>query len=211
MHSWPGRPRGRGRVERFFHGARHARAGSAGRIVVGKPASLPALDLHGLGQRFEAFLRDVYHPRRHGGTGEAPLARWRAGGFLPNMPDSLEALDMLLMRVAKARKVLRDGIRFGGRRYVESTLAAFLGEMVEVLHDPRDPAEVRVYHQGTFVCRALSPEHVAALGLDDIQEASRRARLAHARNARAAAHVGTEAVPASPPRRHGLKLYADDD
>jgi len=74
-----------------------------GRIVAGKPLSPAPLTLHELGQRFEAFLRDLYHPRRHGGTGEAPLARWQAGGFLPNMAESLEALDMLLMRVAKPR------------------------------------------------------------------------------------------------------------
>ena len=81
-----------------------------GRIVGGQPTSA-VLDLSGLGQRFEAFLRDIYHPRRHGGTNEAPLARWQARAFLPNMPESLDALDMLLLRVAKPRKVLRDGIR----------------------------------------------------------------------------------------------------
>lgn len=212
VHSWPGRPRGRGRVERFFRTVRDMLEPELpGRIVGGQLASPPVLDLHGLGLRFEAFLRDVYHPRRHGGTGEAPLARWQAGGFLPNLPESLETLDMLLMRVAKPRKVLRDGLRLGGRRYVEPTLAAFVGEMVEVLHDPRDPAEVRVYHHGAFVCRALSPEHLAAPSLDDIQEARRRARLAHARDATGEAQVGTEATPAPPPRRHGLRLYADDD
>ena len=46
-----------------------------------------------------------------------------------------------------------------GRRYVEPTLAAFVGEQVDVLYDPRDLAEVRVYHDGGFVCRALCPEH----------------------------------------------------
>lgn len=211
IHSWPGRPRGRGRVERFFRTVRDMLEPELpGRIVGGQPASSP-LDLHGLGQRFEAFLRDVYHPRRHGGTGEAPLARWQAGGFLPNMPDSLKALDMLLLRVAKPRKVLRDGLRLGGRRYVEPTLAAFVGEMVEVLHDPRDLAEVRVYHQGAFLCRALSPEHMAAPGLDDIQAARRSARLAHVRGARGEAQAEPAPVLSPPAPRRGLKLYADDD
>ena len=211
VHSWPGRPRGRGRVERFFRTVRDMLEPELpGRIAGGQPASA-VLDLSGLGQRFEAFLRDIYHPRRHGGTNEAPLARWQAGGFLPNMPESLEALDMLLLRVAKPRKVLRDGIRLGGRRYVEPTLAAFVGEMVEVLHDPRDPAEVRVYHQGDFLCRALSPEHLAAPGLDDVQAARRRARLAHLRGSRGEAQGEPVSSPPPPPRRHGLRLYADDD
>lgn len=209
IHSWPGRPRGRGRVERFFRTVRDMLEPELpGRLVGGQPASSP-LDLHGLAQRFEAFLCDVYHPRRHGGTGEAPLARWQAGGFLPNMPDSLEALDMLLLRVAKLRKVLRDGLRLGGRRYVEPTLAAFVGEMVEVLHDPRDPAEVRVYHQGAFVCRALSPEHVAAPDLGDIERARRAVRSEFKRAA--SGPLQADPVPRSPPRRHGLRLYADDD
>ena len=113
VHSWPGRPRGRGRVERFFRTVRDMLEPELpGRIVGGQPTSA-VLDLSGLGQRFEAFLRDIYHPRRHGGTNEAPLARWQARAFLPNMPESLDALDMLLLRVAKPRKVLRDGIRLG--------------------------------------------------------------------------------------------------
>jgi putative transposase len=41
------------------------------------------------------------------------------------MLDSIEKLDMLLVHVPKSRKVLRDGIRLLGRRYVEPTLAAF--------------------------------------------------------------------------------------
>jgi putative transposase len=32
--------------------------------------------------------------------------------------------------------VLRDGIRLMGRRYVEPTLAAFVGEQVEAVYDP---------------------------------------------------------------------------
>lgn len=147
--------------------------------------------------------------RRHGGAGQTPLTRWQANGFLPNMPESLEALDMLLLQVARPRKVLRDGIRFQGRRYVEPTLAAFAGEQVEVLHDPRDPAEGRIYHQGSFICRGLSFEHAAAPVLDDIDRA-RRAALSSRRDV-----SGNPCVPASspaPPRRqHGLKLYADDD
>ena len=31
---------------------------------------------------------------------------------------------------------------------------------VTVLYDPHDLTEVHVYHEGRFVCRALSPEHL---------------------------------------------------
>jgi putative transposase len=35
----------------------------------------------------------------------APAQRWEKGAFLPRMPKSLERLYLLLLKVAKARKV----------------------------------------------------------------------------------------------------------
>ena len=40
------------------------------------------------------------------------------------MPDSLEQLDLLLLTVAKPRKIHPDGIRFQGLRYLDPLLAA---------------------------------------------------------------------------------------
>ncbi len=176
-HSLPGRPRGRGKIERLFRTINDMFLPDLpGHLIRAKPLSPPTLSLGDLRARFEAFVCGVYHQRLHGSTGEAPVARWQKGGFLPAMPDSLDQLDMLLVHVPKLRKVLRDGIRLLGRRYVEPTLAAFVGEMVTVLYDPRDLTEVHVYHEGWFVCRALSPEHLAAPSLRDIQRARRDAK-----------------------------------
>ena len=44
------------------------------------------------------------------------------------MPDSLEALDLLLLTMATPRKVQRDGIHCHGLRYFSLTLAAYIGE-----------------------------------------------------------------------------------
>ena len=74
------------------------------------------------------------------------------------MPDSLEQLDLLLMQEVKARKVQPDGIRFGNIRYLSTTLAAYVGELVTIHFDPRDMAEVRVFYQDRFLCRAISPD-----------------------------------------------------
>ncbi|WP_299823309.1 Mu transposase C-terminal domain-containing protein [uncultured Jannaschia sp.] len=188
-----------------------------GHLIGGRPLSAPGISLAELTARFERFLHDVYHRRPHGTTGEAPVARWRAGGFLPALPESRAALDMLLLRVPRPRKVGRDGIRFGGRRYVEPTLAAFVGEQVDVLYDPRDLAEVHVHHEGAFLCRALCPEHVDAPSLAQIRGARRRAReeLKQSVAADEACHVQhnppfqDRARPK--PRFGGLKLYAADD
>lgn len=94
----------------------------------------------------------------HGETGVAPQARWEAGGFLPRHPDTLEQLDLLLLTMPRARRIHQDGVHFQGFRYIDLTLAAYVGEAVIVRYDPRDLAEIRVYHVGRFVCRAICQE-----------------------------------------------------
>src|SRR5262249_51573189 len=74
------------------------------------------------------------------------------------MPESLEQLDLLLLTVPKTRRVHRDGIRFSGLRYIDPTLAAYVGEEVLLRYDPRDITEVRVFHEDRFVCRAVCQE-----------------------------------------------------
>jgi putative transposase len=104
-----------------------------------------------------------------------------------------------------------------GRRYVEPTLAAFVGEQVDVLYDPRDLAEIHVHHEGAFVCRALCPEHVDAPSLAQIRGARRRAKeglkQSVATDEARHAQPDTPASDRAPskPRFGGLKLYAADD
>jgi putative transposase len=160
VFSTPGKPRGRGRIERFF-GVINSMFLSGlpgytpeGGGVCGQPTlTLPELDT-----RLGDFILGDYHLRKHSETGIAPQARWEQEGFLPRLPDSLEQLDLLLLTVAKARKVHPDGIHFQGLRYIDTTLAAFVGESVMLRYDPRDVAEVRIFHQGRFLCRAICPE-----------------------------------------------------
>ncbi len=217
IHSRPGRPRGRDRVERLFRTINQTLlVDLPGAIADGKPASRPALDLPGFTARFEAFVHGVYHRRLHGGTGQSPVQRWQAQNFLPALPDSLDQLDMLLLRVGKPRKVQRDGIRFQSLRYIDPTLAAFVGEHVEILYDPRDAAEIQVYHDGRFVCRALCQD-IAGRKLDikEVRQARRKLKRELRREIREgkAVLVGdrdAEEKPVTPRRQSGLKLYADD-
>jgi putative transposase len=133
--------------------------------------------LSDLDTRFRAFLFDVYHVRPHSETNVPPQERWEAGGFLPQMPDSLEQLDLLLLTVAKPRKIHRDGIRFMRQRYMDPTLAAYVGESVVLRYDPRDVAEVRVFYQDRFLCRAICQELAGAtVPLRDIMKARNRQR-----------------------------------
>src|SRR6266446_3791883 len=156
VFSQPGMPRGRGRIERFFLTlTQRWLCGIPGYAPAGYPPPVPTLTRAALEGSLLAFVLDDYHQRPHSETGVPPQARWEAGGFLPRLPDSVEQLDLLLLTVAKARQVQRDGIHFQGFRYVEPTLAAYVGEPVIVRYDPRDMAEIRVYHGDAFLCRAV--------------------------------------------------------
>jgi putative transposase len=168
-------PRGRGRVERFFS--------TIDQMFL---CTLPGFKSSGGKKRltlaeFDVLLRefilDTYHERLHGETGVAPIRRWEKGGFLPRMPDSLEQLDLLLLTVPTARKVHPDGIRFQGLRYIDTTLAAYIGESVMLRYDPRDAAEVRVFYNDRFLCRAICPELAGAvITLRDVLKARKQRR-----------------------------------
>lgn len=95
---------------------------------------------------------------------------------------SLEHLDLLLATVARPRIVHRDGIHFQGLRYLDPTLAAYVREPVTIRYDPRDITEIRVFHRGRFLCKAVSPDHAEkTISLKDIETA----RRAHRRQLRA--------------------------
>src|SRR4029453_10533551 len=110
-------------------------------------------------------------------TGVAPEARWTAVGFLPRLPDSSEHLDLLLLTVARPRRVHQDGIHFQGFRYLDTTLAAHVGGAVTIRYDPRDMAEVRVFFGDQFLCRAINPELAGeTIALKDIIRARNQHR-----------------------------------
>jgi putative transposase len=183
VFSTVGQPRGRGRIERFFQTVNQLFLCTLpGYAPPGTPPAEPVLTLAELDDRLHRFLVEEYHQRVHGETEVAPQARWEAGGFLPRLPESAEQLDLLLLTVPKARRVHQDGIHFQGLRYLDLTLAAYVGEEVTIRYDPRDLAEVRVFHRERFLCRAVCPELAATtIGLKDLV----RARNARRREFRA--------------------------
>jgi putative transposase len=127
VFSTAGQPRGRGRIERFFATVNQLFLCTLpGYAPEGTPRPAATLTLAELDARLHRFLVEDYHQRIHGETGLAPQARWEAGGFLPRLPESPEQLDLLLLTVAKPRRVHQDGIHFQGLRYVDLTLAAYV-------------------------------------------------------------------------------------
>jgi putative transposase len=186
--------------------------------VHGRPATPPKLTLAQLDGAQQAFIVGDYHFRPHGETRQPPQERWEAGGFLPRMPDSLEQLDLLLLTVATPRKVHRDGIRFQGLRYLDLTLGGYVGEAVTIRYDPRDLAEVRVFHDGSFVCRAVCHELAAAtISLKELQSARNqrrrelRGQVADRRSVVEELLAERKPAPAPAPRPGPrLKRYRDD-
>ena len=180
VYSTVGRPQGRGKVERLF-GALNTEclADLPGYLSQGKPTTPPRLTLPELDAALGEYFLGLHNNRPHREIGMPPIDAWLGQGWLPRMPESLEALDLLLVMVAKSRMVRRDGVHFQGLRYIDPTLAAYVGEPVTVRYDPRDIAEIRVFHRNRFLCRAINPEHAGrTLTLKDIQTARARHRRA---------------------------------
>jgi|SRR5271165_63878 len=178
VFSWPGQPRGRGKVERFFQTVEQLLLphlpgfeGVNGRTA-GSYLTLAELDTH-----FRRWLVEDYHERVQAEINSSPQARWEASGFLPNMPESLEQLDLLLLNVAKKRRVQQDGIHFQGQRYFDINLAAYVGEDVTIRYDPRDLAVIRVFYHELFLCPAVCQELAGTqVSLKEVIQARREQR-----------------------------------
>ena len=157
------------------------------------------------------FIVDDYHHREHSETGEAPRARWEADGFVPQLPEHVEDLDLLLLTVPRPRFVHPDGIRFQGLRYLDVGLVAYVGESVTVRYDPRDLTEVRVFHKDLFVCRATCAElATTTISLKDlVATVTGGAGNCEARSESAAAW-SKSSWPSTNLRRHAPLVQAHD-
>jgi putative transposase len=107
VFSAAGRPRGRGKIERFFETLSQVFLPRLPGYAPSGGVAKPKLTLAALATEIVAFLVGEYLVTPHSTTGEPPQARWEGSGFLPQMPASLEQLDLLLLTVARTRRVQR--------------------------------------------------------------------------------------------------------
>ncbi|WP_241655148.1 Mu transposase C-terminal domain-containing protein [Granulicella sibirica] len=157
VYSTIARPQGRGKIERLFGTLNTELLPELpGYLMHGKPATEPTLSLAELDRALGTFLVGTYNARTHREIRLPPQTAWSGDSWLPRTPNSLEDLDLLLISVAKARTIHRDGIHFQGIRYMDPTLAAYVKEAVTIRYDPRDVAEIRVFHRNRFLCRGQS-------------------------------------------------------
>ncbi|KMY41503.1 Mu transposase C-terminal domain-containing protein [Peribacillus loiseleuriae] len=150
-----GVPRGRGKIERFFQSINTMFLQDLPGYIKNKKTT-KLLTVSEFVEKITSFILNTYHHRTHGTTKKEPINMWNEFGFLPNIPNSLDELDLLLLTPAKPRKVHSDGIHFMGLKYMHTNLSAFVGENVVIRYDPRDIAEIRVFFNGEFLCTAIS-------------------------------------------------------
>ena len=149
VHSTPGRPQGRGKIERFFRTVNSefvveiaAADGAAGREVK---------DLAELNRLFTAWVETVYHRRVHSETAQAPLARWMTGApfAVPVPADLAEAF-----RWSEHRTVSKTAVvSLHGNRYQVDPI--LVGRRVELVFDPFDLTNIGVRDGGIDAGKAL--------------------------------------------------------
>ncbi|WP_043463395.1 DDE-type integrase/transposase/recombinase [Kitasatospora sp. MBT66] len=149
VHSAPGRPQGRGKIERFFRTVN-------GEFTVeiasgdGEPGR-QITSLAEMNRLFTAWVENVYHRRTHSETGMAPLARWMAGHPFP-VPAPADLAEAF--RWSEHRTVAKTGlVSLHGNRYqVDPVL---VGRRVELVFDPFDLTFLRVRSEGHDAGTAL--------------------------------------------------------
>lgn len=132
VHSTPGRPEGRGKIERVFRTVRE-------QLLV-ELEDRPPVSLEDLNRVFQAWVEQVYHRRVHSETGQTPLERFLVGGPLV-LPGELALTEAF--RWSERRTVSKTGtVGMHGNTYeVDANLA---GRRVNLVFDPLNLADVAV-------------------------------------------------------------------
>jgi putative transposase len=135
IHSRPGKPEGRGKIERFFRTVRDQFL-----VEVGDGTGIA--DLAEMNRLFQAWTETAYHQAVHSGTGEEPIARWaKASPAERAVPDPGRLREAFLW--SERRKATKTAlVSLHGNSYqVDAWLA---GRYVELVFDPFDLGHVEV-------------------------------------------------------------------
>lgn len=136
VHSRPGHPQGRGKIERFFETVRI-------QFLVEIEAKPPDT-LAELNRLFSAWVETVYHRRVHSETGQTPMARLMAGP--PPILPTPEALHEAFLW-SEARMVTKTAT-VSLHSNVFEVDAALVGSKVDVVFDPFDLTSVEIRFLG---------------------------------------------------------------
>jgi putative transposase len=147
VHSRPGQPAGRGKIERVFRTVREQFLVE----IVDRPegAGSPVSSLAELNSLFTAWVEQVYHRRPHGETGQPPLQRWLAPG--PPVLPTRDALHEAFLWSEQRTVTKTATVSLNSNTYEVD--AALVGHRVELVFDPFDLTDIAVRYQG----RAMGP------------------------------------------------------
>jgi putative transposase len=151
-----------------------------------------ALSLELLQDHIREFVDAYNHEHRHSSLqGMTPAEKWASCSAPPDVI-APEKLRWMLM-ADQTRKVLKDGIHFGGEIFIAAKLARVVGETVQVRYTPHDLRSIEIFRfQDGWLCTAypqdqLAPEDAADV-VEERQKAARemgRSKAAASRKARA--------------------------
>jgi putative transposase len=150
VHSQPGRPMGRGKIERGFETIQRQFLVE----VTGDeahPARRQVTGLTELNDLLDRWVRAVYHARIHSETGETPQARYESAGP-PALPEPVllrEAFRWSAVRLVRNTAT----VAFEGNVYSVDPFLA--GRKVELIFDPFDLTDITIYWAGRKVGRAV--------------------------------------------------------
>ena len=144
IHSRPGRPEGRGKIERAFRTVRE-------QFLV-EVEHRPPGSVEELNRSFTAWVESVYHRARHSETGQPPLERFHVAGPAPTPPTEVVLREAFLW--SEKRTVSKTGTSgCAGNDYeVDAELAR---QRVELVFDPLDLTELEVRVGVRTVGRAI--------------------------------------------------------
>ncbi len=142
VHSKPGRPEGRGKIERVFRTVRD-------QFLV-EVAHAQLEDLRALNEAFAAWVETVYHRAVHSETGEAPLERFMAAG--PPVLAGPAALHEAFLWAEKRVVTKTATVNLFSNRYEVDV--ALVGRQVELIFDPFDLADIEVRFAGRSMGKA---------------------------------------------------------
>ena len=154
VHSTPGRPEGRGKIERFFRTVREQFLVE----IAGEPDVVGrhhVTDLAELNRLFAAWVETCYHRTVHSETGQTPLARWSAAGPVP-LP-APEALTEAFLWEEHRRVTKTATVSLHGNSYEVDP--ALVGRKVELVFDPFDLTRIEVRLAGAPMGLAI-PHHI---------------------------------------------------
>ncbi|HUY52877.1 MAG TPA: DDE-type integrase/transposase/recombinase [Streptosporangiaceae bacterium] len=135
IHSRPGKPEGRGKIERFFRTVRD-------QFLAGIGDGSQIADLAEMNRLSDAWVQTCYHRAVHSETGEEPLARWAKAGPGQRAVPSPAALHEAFLW-PETRKVTKTAtVPLHGNTYQAGAWLA--RKTVELVFDPFDLTRIEV-------------------------------------------------------------------